>query len=81
MSELEQNHFTFDDTDLSHVSTSWVYKLNKQSRTNELSRRNLITTGLLTDLRTRLLKYLRGKSTQADFEDSIIKNTFIPGIK
>jgi len=78
MSNSENNQSLFEDLDLSNVSTSWVYRLNKQNLINELSRRNLKTTGIVTELRDRLLKYLRAESSQDDFEIPVEKTPFLP---
>jgi hypothetical protein len=43
-----------------------------------LSRRQLITTGLVPELKNRLNKYLKGESTPDDFDTSIENITFIP---
>lgn len=77
MSQSEQRRATLNDKEFSNVSISWVHKLNKENLIIELSRRNLKTTGKLFDLKIRLFKYLRGESTQDDFEIPV-KGIYIP---
>jgi len=44
-----------------------VNKLNKPQLISELNKRGLIDTGLVPELKTRLLKYLNGESLPTDF--------------
>lgn len=46
---------------------SGVNKLNKQQLVSELNKRGLIDAGLVSELKTRLLKYLNGESLPTDF--------------
>lgn len=77
MSDTENIQIKFNNIDFSNVSTGWVHKLNKEKLIRELARRNLITTGLVTDLKNRLLTYLKGESPSDDFEQPTTNFTFI----
>lgn len=63
-----QDSFKFSGIDFTSISGSWVYKLNKDSLICELARRNLKSTVLVTELRTRLLKYSKEETEQNGFE-------------
>jgi|UniRef100_A0A2S2Q465 hypothetical protein len=78
MSETENNYIQFNNIDFSNISTGWVHKLNKEKLIRELARRNLITSGLVIDLKTRLLNYLKGESSSNDFDTPTTNITFIP---
>jgi hypothetical protein len=77
MSETENNYIQFNNIDFSNISTGWVHKINKEKLIRKLARRNLITSGLVIDLKTRLLNYLKGESSSNDF-DTLTNITFIP---
>lgn len=72
-----ENNYKFPDIDFNNISTGWINKLNKDKLITELSRRQLITSGLVPDLKNRLHKYLKGESTHDDFEKPIDNITFI----
>jgi len=74
--QLDNNYKSLD-IDYNNISTSWVNKLNKDKLIIELSRRQLITSGLVTDLKSRLHKYLKGESTHEDFKKPTENITFI----
>jgi hypothetical protein len=74
MSETENNYIQFNNIDFSNISTGWVHKLNKEKLIRELARRNLITSGLVIDLKTRLLNYLKGESSSNDFDTPTTQN-------
>lgn len=61
------NNLIFPEINFSEVKTSWVHKLNKDGLILELSRRNLISTGTVVELKNRLLNYLKGESLESDF--------------
>lgn len=67
----------FPDLDFNNISTGWINRLNKEKLIAELSRRQLITSGLVPELKNRLHKYLKGESTPDDFEESVQDITFI----
>ncbi|VVC30391.1 Retrotransposon gag domain [Cinara cedri] len=80
MSELEQDNQ--DNTklpiiDFTAISTTWVHKLTKDKLIIELSRLNLITTGLVADLKARLLRYLRGENNPEVFISEKTKNNCV----
>jgi len=72
-----ENNYKFPDIDFNNIPTGWINKLNKEKLITELSRRQLITSGLVPELKNRLQKYLKGESTPDDFEKSVQKITFI----
>jgi len=53
--------------------------LNKDKLINELKRRNLKSSGIVIELKDRLIRYLKGESTKDDFEIVDNKLPFIPG--
>ncbi|VVC41598.1 Hypothetical protein CINCED_3A016839 [Cinara cedri] len=86
MSEMEQDNQ--DNTKLSiidftAVSTTWVHKLTKDKLIIELSHRNLITTGLVADLKEILLRYLREENNPDEFISEKPKNNCViaPGVE
>ncbi|KAF0750926.1 Uncharacterized protein FWK35_00011195 [Aphis craccivora] len=60
------NSLIFLEVNFSEVKTSWVHKLPKDGLTLELNRRNLVSTGTVVELKTRLLNYLKGESIESD---------------
>ena len=66
--QTHQDNFKFPDIDFTSISTSWINKCNKEKLIIELSRRHLITTGLIPELKTRLQKYLKGEAISDDFD-------------
>lgn len=76
--KANSNRLEFAGIDFTSISTTWVYKLNKENLTYELARRNVITTRIVTELRTRFLKYLKGKFMQDDFILESSEINFIP---
>ncbi|VVC30374.1 SAP domain [Cinara cedri] len=77
MSELEQDNQDnkkLPIIDFTAISTTWVHKLTKDKLIIELSRRNLITTGLVADFKARLLRYLRGENNPEEFNSEKPKN-------
>lgn len=61
------NNLIFPEIDFSKIKTSWVHKLPKDGLILELNRRNLVSTGTVVELKTRLLNYLKGESIESDF--------------
>ncbi|KAL4134765.1 hypothetical protein QTP88_006480 [Uroleucon formosanum] len=61
------NNLIFPEINFSEIKTSWVHKLNKDGLILELSRRNLISTGTVVELKNRLLNYLKRESLESDF--------------
>lgn len=68
----------FSNIDFTSVHTTWVHRYNKDNLINELARRNLKTTGIVSELRNRLIAYLKGESTQDDFVLTTNNLDFIP---
>ena len=60
-----------------HTATNWINKCNKEKLITELSRRYLKTSGMVTDLKTRLQKYLKGEAISDDFDTQITNISFI----
>jgi len=64
--QSHQDNIKFPDIDFISISTSWTNKCNKEKLIIELSRRHLKTSGLVSELKTRLQKYLKGEAISDD---------------